>query len=80
MSRLEKGFMTTLLVLIIGTIIFWDNIMPAFNSNKGVIEDEPRNEKNDKKGKDVDKQKTEKVEASSVFFSEQAYNSLKYSA
>lgn len=68
MSRLEKGFMTTLLVLIIGTIIFWDNIMPAFNSNKGVIEDEPRNEKNDKKGKDVDKQKTEKVEASSVFF------------
>ena len=46
--------------------------MPAFNSNKGVIEDELRNEKNGKKGKDVDKQKIEKIDANSLFFPNKA--------
>jgi hypothetical protein len=72
MTRLEKILMAVLLVLIIGTIVFWNDVSSVFNKKGNVVENEPKKEKKDKKNKkdkdDKDKKKDDKDEAGNIYF------------
>ncbi|HTM92957.1 MAG TPA: hypothetical protein VL095_11080 [Flavisolibacter sp.] len=71
MTRLEKIFMAVLLVLIIGTIVFWDDVSSVFTKRESVVDNQPKKDKKnkkEKKDKDDDKKKDNKGEAGKTFF------------
>ena len=64
--------MAVLLVLIIGTIVFWDDVSSVFNKRESVVESQPKKDKKNKKDKkdkdDEDKKKDNKGESGKIFF------------
>lgn len=71
MTRLEKIFMAVLLVLIIGTIVFWDDVSSVFTKRESVVDNQPKKDKKnkkEKKDKDEEKKKDNKGEAGKTFF------------
>ena len=63
--------MAVLLLLIIGTIVFWNDVSSAFNKRESIVENEPKKEnknKKNKKDKDDEKKKGDKDEANNVYF------------
>lgn len=74
MTRLEKIFLAVLLLLIIGTAVFWKDVESLFtNKRESVVDDEFKNEKkhkkdDDDKKKDKKKKKDNKDEARHMFF------------
>ncbi|MBO9684767.1 MAG: hypothetical protein J7502_19205 [Flavisolibacter sp.] len=72
MTRLEKTLMAVLLVLIIGTIVFWEDVSSVFTKRESVVENQPKKDRKNKKEKkdkdDDDKKKDNKGEAGKTFF------------
>ena len=65
MTRLEKIFMAVIILLVIGTIVFWNDVSTVFNKKETVVENEPKKDKKEKKKKKDDdgKKKDAKDEA-----------------
>lgn len=84
MTRLEKIIMAVLLLLIIGTIVFWNDVSSVFNKKESVVENESKKEEKDKKDKkdkdDTDKKKGDKDEANNIFFLNRSSITGKYSS
>jgi hypothetical protein len=70
MTRLEKILMAVLLVLIIGTIVFWDDVSSVFTKRESVVDNPKKDKKNkkEKKDKDDDDKKKDKGDAGKIFF------------
>lgn len=71
MTRLEKILMAVLLVLIIGTIVFWDDVSSVFTKRESVVDNPKKDKKNKKEKKDKDdddRKKDNKGEAGKIFF------------
>lgn len=69
MTRLEKIFMAVIILLVIGTIVFWNDVSAVFNKNETTVENEPKKDKKEKKNKkdDDDKKKNDKDNAGTNF-------------
>jgi hypothetical protein len=72
MTRVEKIFMVILLLLIIGTVVFWSDVRSVFTNKRSGAEKEYKNEKRDKKDKkdkdDDGAKKDDKDESNKLFF------------
>jgi len=73
MTRIEKILMAILVLAIIGTIVFWNDVRSVFSSKEEVVEGYKKDKK-DKKDDDHEKKKDEKNEASRSFVLVQSKN------
>lgn len=58
MTRVEKIALIVLILLIIGTVVFWKKVSAAFSNNKEtIVDNEVKKEKKDLKDNDKDSKK-----------------------
>ena len=58
MTRVEKIVIVILILVIIGTVVFWENVSSAFSNNKEtIVDNEVKKEKKDLKDNDKDGKK-----------------------
>jgi F0F1-type ATP synthase membrane subunit b/b' len=72
MTRIEKIMMAVLILAIVATAVFWNDVKSVFGDRQErIADDEHQNEKKgkkDKKNKDDDKKKNDKDEVRKSFF------------
>jgi len=66
MTKIEKILMAVLLLAIIGTVVFWEDVSGLLTGNKEVTADDEKGEKKEKDKKKKDKKDKDKDEKDEV--------------